>query len=115
MSIFNREDRPFYPLTNTTAPSFRAVSDNNALSFALESTLRVFQGPAGRSVRITNSDASANYYILFGSSTVVATSTNGILMLGGVPFITGIAPSQTYISIVSSTSVAVNITLGYGG
>lgn len=111
----SRQGRPFYPIENSTAPSFNSTAGSAATAYVLESTLRVWQGPSNRAVRTTNIDSSAAYYIKLGSSTVVAASSDSFLCVGAVPSILFVAPSQTYISITSSTTVTVNVTVGYGG
>ena len=99
----------------STEPSFDVTFDSTAVLTKLESTGtgRVWQGPSGRSVRLSCSTA-ADYHVAFGSSLAVAVSTGSPLYLGGT--VEGYRPraGDTYISMVSSTTVTVNVTLGYG-
>lgn len=105
----------FTPVAST-APSFSATFDNTSTNFALESTAlgRVWQGPGGRSIRVANSGAD-DFHMNMGSSTIVAASSDSILMLSGsVEVFHPLTPSVTYIAFVSSTDVTANVTIGYG-
>lgn len=106
-----RYGRPFQPL-NSTAPSFNSTLGSSGV-YAIASTLRVFNGPTNRAVRVS-SIASDDMYITFGTS-LIAPSTLGLLILGGTVESFYIAPYQAYIAIKSSTDVTLNITPGYGG
>jgi len=110
-----RKGRPFYPIENSTAPAFNSSSLNTAFRYVLESTERVWQGPSNRAVRVVGANSSAAYYLKLGSSTVVAASSDSFLSIGAYPTVMLASPSQTYISLVSSTNVIVNVTLGYAG
>jgi len=113
-----RYDKPFYPVPNTTAPSFESAGSLTSSANELQSTAlgRQWFGPSGRSVRLTES-SGLDYHVNFGSSLIVAASSDSILVLGGVSEVFTIDPSVTYVAIKSvstSTAAAVNITLGYG-
>lgn len=110
-----RAGRPFYPIENSTAPSFNSTSLSASTSYVLESTLRIWQGPSNRSVRLVNANSSASFFAKFGSSTVAAASSDSILIVGAWPSVFNVSPSQTWVSLVSSTDVTVNVTLGYAG
>ena len=110
---------PFHRVFGTTAPSFEAGATDVFASTAsvLESTAlgRRFQGP-NRIVRLSE-DKGIDYHINFGSSTVVAASTDSILVLGGTVEAFKLQPSDDYIAVKSvstSTGAVVNVTLGYG-
>jgi hypothetical protein len=104
----------FYPV-NSTEPAFNSTGTGTSAFFAFESsdTNRVWQGPSGRAVRLS-SKAADDYSVVFGTTTAVATSSGGILILGGTVETFRANPGQTHIAIVSSTDVTVNVTLGYG-
>jgi hypothetical protein len=110
----------FHPVAGTTAPSFLAGSTAVFASTAnvLESTAigRVWQGPASRTVRLAEKN-NDDYYVNFGTSTVVAASSDSILVLGGTVEDFRVEPSATYIAIAAASTTAgaeVNVTLGYG-
>ena len=104
----------FYPV-RSTEPSFNSTVGATSNFFAFESsdTNRLWQGPSGRAVRIS-SKASNDYSVVFGTTTAVATSSGGILILGGTVETFRMEPGNTHIAVVSSTDVSVNVTLGYG-
>lgn len=105
---------PFQALKNSTAPSFQSTADNTAVLLALESTsVREWQFPTSRVVRLATK-AADDYYVKFGTSDVVAASTNSILMLGGTVELHRVEAGQSHMSVVSSTDVTINITLGVG-
>ena len=105
---------PFQALKNSTAPSFESTADNTAVLLALESSgLRQWQFPTSRVVRLAEK-TGADYYVKFGTSDVVAASTNSILMLGGTVELHRVEAGQSHMSVYSSTSITVNITLGIG-
>ena len=115
-----RQTYPFRAIRGTTAPSFVAGGDAVFVSTAsaLESTalLRVWSGPQ-RSVRLCES-SGVDYHINFGSSTIVAASSDSIKVLGGTVEVFHVEPGHTHIavnSVSTSTGAAVNVTLGYGG
>lgn len=113
----SRQGRPFYPLDNSTAPCFNSSAlGSTATLYALaNSSERIFQGPSNRAIRVASQGSSAAYYVKLGSSLVVAASSDSLLVLGGVPQVLYVEPSQTYVSFVSSTTVTVNVAVGYGG
>lgn len=111
----NRYQQPFQPIVST-APAFESTFDDTSVAFALETTaLREWtKGPGGRSVRLAGQN-SADYYINFGDANIVASSSAGVLVLGGtVEIFHPIRPSNTHIAMFSSTTINSNITLGYG-
>ncbi len=112
-----RFSTPFKPVTGTTAPSFNTGTvDSTSLSFALQSTAlgRVWQGPSNRAVRLA-SIAAADYSVAFSSSSgIVASSSEGLTVLGGTVEVFAIPPDVEFLAIASSTDVAVNVTPGYG-
>lgn len=115
----DRKNRPFYPIDTSDAPSFNSTALSTASAYVLETTARLWQGPSNRAVRIANvgSEISStfSYYVKFGSSTVVAASSNSFLCVPNLPHEFYVTPSQTYVSLMSTATVTVNVTLGYGG
>ena len=114
--MFPTDQAAFQPLINSSSPGFNAVAvDNTAVAFALESTAlnRIWQGPASRSVRLTGLIGD-RFYANFGASAVTAASTNSVLCIGSVPVIFSVDPKQTYVALVSSTTITINIALGVG-
>ena len=110
MSLYST---PFSPIANSTATSFNSTLGSSGV-YALESTLRVFPYPSGRTIRV-GSIAADDFFIKLGSSTIDAVSTDAQLMLGGTVELFRVQPTgQSYIAIKSSTDVIVNITLGTG-
>ena len=105
---------PFRPLPTSTGPSFNSSSGSSGL-YALESTaLNRFWGiPGGRTIRIA-SIAGDDFYIALGSSTIVAGTTDSMLILGGTVELFRDTGDVSYIAIKSSTDVIVNVTLGQG-
>lgn len=110
----NRSDLTFSPIVST-APGFSVSFDNTSTNFALQSTsLREWAGPASRAVRLT-APAANDFHINFGTSDIVAASSDSILILGGtVEIFTPVKPTYTHIACVSSTSIVLNIVLGTG-
>lgn len=111
-----RGDRIFLPIAGDS-PAFNSTAfGSTRVSYALESTdtSRLWQGPGNRSVKLSNANADASFFVQFGSQ-FVAASTNSILIPGAHPHVFYIPSNITHISFVSSTSVTVNIALGYGG
>ena len=103
----------FYPI-NSTEPSFNSTVGATSAFFALESTnVREWQGPSGRGVRVA-SKAADDFSIVFGTSDIIATSSGGILILGGTVETYSVQPRWTHVAVVSSTDVDVNFCLGYG-
>ena len=105
----------FNPIVSTAA-SFEAIIDNATGAFALESSsLREWTTPSGRAVRIA-SPQTDDFHMRFGDSNIgVAGSSDSMLLLGGtVETFHPVKPSYTHLSLVSSTTVTINITIGYG-
>jgi len=112
--MYPTDQAPFHPLVNATDPSFNTSALVAAALYALESTgTRIWQGPGSRSVRLCVPGSTA-YYAKFGTSDVVAASTDSMLVVGPGPEIFEVSPSQSHVSLFSSTNVTVNITLGVG-
>ena len=114
-----RHNWPFTPLTNTTAPAFMSSAiEGTAATYALEATTtgRIWQGPSGRSVRLTEING-VDYFVNFGtaSTLTLASTVDSMLVLGGVSEVFQVHPNYTHISMVSAgTTLTVNVTLGYG-
>lgn len=108
----SRGQYAFYPI-NSTAPSFESTSGSSGL-YALESTtVREWVGTSGRALRIA-SKAADDLYVNFGSSDIVAASTNSILILGGTVETFRVDPGNSHLMVFSTTDVEANFTLGYG-
>lgn len=112
MSSF--KGRPFQAV-DSTEPSFNATAGAVSALFALESTAtnRFWRNPSNRAVRIA-AGAADDFSVVFGSSNIVATSSGGILVLGGTVESHYVAPGQSHIALVSSTDITANVTLGVG-
>ena len=111
----NRFQQPFQHI-QSTAPGFESTFDDTSVVFALESTsLREWtKGPGGRSVRLA-SQQSDDFYIAFGDSNAEASSSAGVLVLGGtVEIFHPIRPTNTHLAMFSSTTLNVNVVIGYG-
>lgn len=109
-----RGDRVFLPVIGSS-PAFNTTSvGSTAHSYALESTVRLWQGPHHRSVRIGNSDSAATFFVKLGNQSVSA-STNDTLVLDRYPNVFYISANVSHISFISSTNTIINVTLGYGG
>ena len=105
----------FNPVVSTAA-SFEAIIDNATGAFAMESSsLREWTTPSGRAVRIASVQTD-DFHLRFGTSDIgVAGSSDSMLILGGtVETFHPVKPSYTHLSFVSSTTLTINITLGYG-
>jgi hypothetical protein len=102
-------ESPFRPITST-APSFNSTQADGV---ALQSTGREWQYPSNRAIRVS-SKAADDFFLCFGSSTVVANTSACMLVLGGVSEVFSLQPSQTHVAIASSTDVVCNFTLGHG-
>lgn len=115
-----RNNRPFYPLTNSSAPAFTIAVSSTASLNVLESTsgaFRLWQGPSDRAVRLTVSEPKDTYFV-FGSSLIAAASSDCILHLGGTVEVYYIEPGNfSYISAICATATGLNlnVTLGYAG
>ena len=111
----NRFQQPFQHV-QSTAPAFESTFDNTSAVFALEATgVREWtKGPGGRSVRLAG-QAGDDFYIAFGDSGAEASSSAGVLVLGGtVEIFHPIRPTNTHLAMYSSTTLNVNICCGYG-
>lgn len=110
----NRYQLPFHHITST-APGFDTTADDTSVTFALEATaLREWSGPGGRSIRLASVTAG-DFYMAIGDSNAEASSSAGVLVLGGTVEIFGpIKPSNTHIAMFSSTTVNVNVVIGFG-
>lgn len=65
-----------------------------------------------RAVRLS-SKAGDDYYVAFGSSTVVTASSNGMLVLGGaIEVFRQPRPQDTYMAFWSSTDVTASVSIG---
>lgn len=68
-----------------------------------------------RRLRFASPTGSGDYWMKFGDSTVVASATNGTLILGGTAEIFTCPAKSTHVSLLAATStVAVNIRPGAG-
>jgi hypothetical protein len=107
--------KPFQALTNTTAPAFSSSALGSTSHFySLESTgLREFQWPSNRMVRVVG-NPDVPYTIKFGTSDVIAASSNSALAWGKNPEVFTVDTAVTHVSVVSSTTITVNFTLGQG-
>ena len=113
----NRYEQSFQPIQSSEI-AFLSTVDTTSIATALESTaapIRMWnKGPGSRSVRLASLTGD-DYSVVFGPSTVVATSTGGMLVLGGTKQVFAVPAHFTHIALRSSTDVTVNVTLGYGG
>ena len=104
----------FQAITNTTAPAFMATASDVAVLYSIESTgLREWQFPTSRVVRLAEA-AGVEFWVKFGTSDSVAASSNSLMFLGGAAELHRITAGQSHFSIVSTATVTVNVTLGYG-
>lgn len=106
---------PFRTIRGTSDISFNSSENSSAQLLALQSSAlgRVFPGPSSRTVRLSNA-SSLDYHVKFGSTLVVAESTNSMFLLGGTVETFHVEPGQSHISIVATADAIVNITLGHG-
>lgn len=109
----NRFEWPFSPVPSTV-PSFNATADSTSVSYALESTVRLWAGPGSNSIRLAVKSTEPPCYFQTGSSLAVAVVGTSPMILNGAAEVFDRKPSHTYIAFVSSTDVTVNVTLGYG-
>jgi hypothetical protein len=113
-----RKNYPFMPV-NSTAPAFHIsiTSTTGGSIVALESTgVREWQGPGGRSIRVSSRSSDPEFHIAFGTSNLVCTSS-GTMEMGGGAFTEyfRVQPSYTHVAALSTAgSFDINITLGYG-
>lgn len=110
----SRAQLPFNPIISTSA-SFNLAVSNVSSANALESTAlnRIWQGPSGRAIRIAET-GGIDVYIAFGTTLVVAASTDCMMLLGNTVEIFTTKPGNTCIAAFSSTTTTLNLTLGYG-
>ena len=109
-----RQFSPFIPIPSSE-PSFNAGSTAvlGSTTNAFESTgVREWGVRATRTVRLASGD-TVDYYVAFGDSNIVATSSGGIQVLGGTVETFNIHPRWTHIAVLS-TGGEVNVTLGAG-
>lgn len=113
--MYPYDQQAFQPIFNSSHCSFNSSAiGTTSVNYALESTAtRDWQFPSSRTVRLL-ADGSALYYANFGTSSVAAASSNSVLCKGGEEYKFTADVKQTYVALVSSTSVTVNITLGIG-
>lgn len=106
---------PFQPIQGTTAPAFSSSAlETGAALYALESTgVREWRYPTSRAIRLTEF-SGGDYFVVTGTSDVVAAVGTGMGVLGGVSEVFRVEAGITHISIVSSTTVVVNVCLGTG-
>ena len=109
-----RAGRPFHTV-KSTEPGFNSTSGSTSQFYALESTAtnRFWRQPSNRAVRVS-SKASDDLFLVFGTTTAVATSSGGILLLGGTVETFYLRPQDTHVAVASSTDVEANFVLGYG-
>ena len=109
-----RYDYAFYPI-GSTEPSFEMVLSTLSSARILEDTGRTWAGPTGRSVRISET-SGVDYRVQFGSSLAAAVSSGSMMALGGVVELFFVPAGNTYVAIMTSSTMisTVNLTLGYG-
>lgn len=114
-----RQSYAFRPIRGTTAPSFEIGATNvfasTASAFQSTGVSRIWAGPI-RTIRVAE-DKGIDYHLNWGSSDVVASSSDSLLILGGTVETFHIEPNLTHVAIKSlstSTGAKVNVTLGYG-
>lgn len=122
MAFGMRGELPFVPLASSE-PSFNCTFSGVASSaqlFQLDSTTRIWSGPTGRSIRLSET-SGIDYFIQFGSSLAAAQSSASLMVLGAVVETFRITPdlstsTSVWMSVLTtSTGVSfVNCTLGYG-
>lgn len=107
-----RWGRPFTVL-NSTAPSFLVSVTSTASLNTLDNA--AWQGPSNRTIRVVGAD-TPDFYMAIGSSTIAASSTGSMLVLGGAVEAFHLDVQNHYISFICATATAltVNVTLGYG-
>lgn len=113
--MYPEDQKAYQPLVNSSAPAFNSSAMGaTTFNYKLDSSgVRDWQGPGSRSVRLLGVP-NVPYYVNFGASAVIAETTNSVLCLGSEPAIFSVDPKQTYLALVSSTTVTVNVTLGVG-
>lgn len=110
----SRYQQGFHPVGSSESSfniSVGAVSTANAL----ESTgKREWSGASGRAVRLAET-GGADVRIKFGTSDVVAASTDSMLFLGNtVEVFPLFKPSFTHLAVYSSTTTTLNVSIGHG-
>lgn len=108
----------FQPLFNSSHTAFQSSAlGATSFGYALQSTgVREWLTPTNRTVVLAGNPTNAPFYANFGSSTVSVGASNGHLVVNGGPrcfSITG-TTRQSYVALVSSTTVTVSIELGHG-
>lgn len=110
----NRFFYPFQPVNSSEIAFNTSVAGGtSSVAYALESSARFWQYPTSRSIQIMES-SGVEFYIKFGSSTVVANSSDSMKCLGGAERVYGVDTSFSYMAVASSTDVVLNVTLGTG-
>jgi hypothetical protein len=116
MSAISRGLQSFHHI-KSSEPAFESSAADTAVLIALESTAVTRQwlppGASGKAVRIA-SKAADDFYVLFGTSDIVATTTASVQVLGGTVETFMMPANVSHVSVVASTLVTVNFTLGYG-
>lgn len=108
----NRSEWPFTPITSS-APSFNASASGTVYLF--ESTIRKWQGPGGRAVRLSVKSTQPPVTVGFGSSgEVAAVAGSDIVVLNGTVEVFGLQPGWNSMMISATTDAIVNVTPGYG-
>lgn len=109
-----RYEQPFTPIAST-APALEAIFDTTGVTFPIESTaIREFKFAYSHAVQIM-SPGAAEFWMEFGTSSVVASTATSMMVPGGTRIVYSIPhPSHTHIAFVATTSAFVNVTLGYG-
>lgn len=112
--MYPLDQQAFQPVGSSHASFNSSALGATSAEYALESTgVREFPYPSSRSVRLVGLNA-VPYFAKFGSTAVRAGSTDSMLLHGGTPEIVTVAQTVTYVSVVSSTTITVNVTLGVG-
>lgn len=116
MTAISRGMQGFFHV-KTSEPSFETSAADTAVLVTLQSTAVARQwlppGASGKAVRIA-SKAADDFYVVFGTSDIVATTTAGMQILGGTVETFMVPAHVDHVSVVASTLVTVNWTVGYG-
>ena len=93
---------------------FQPVKTYSLSAGASSTRVQVSFNPGRRKIRIASPTGAGDFYIKMGDSTVVAT-TSDLLVLGGTVEIFTIDANQTHVAgLQVTTAVAVNLTTGSG-
>jgi hypothetical protein len=117
MTAISRGLQGFFHI-KSSEPGFSATATTAAGLYAIEASAVTRQwlppGASGKAVRLA-SQSAADYYVVFGTSDVVAASTAAMLVLGGTVE-TFMAPAHvSHLSILGATTdITVNVSVGYG-